>query len=122
MQMNVDMMLQLLDGYLLSLHLTREPEALFAAQPVSVGAVLHETRARLADVAREYRIELDLNIGGRYEPVMAHRQALISALVSVGYSLIEALPAMGTEQLRLQLAAHRTKQGIVAGLYCDVKR
>lgn len=121
MQMNADMTLQLLDSYLLSLHLTREPDALFTVQPVSVGAVLHEARGRLADVAREYDVALELNIGGRYEPVMANARALTTALVSLGYSLIEALPAMGTEQLRLRLAVHRTKYGIVAGMYCDAE-
>src|SRR5487761_1344930 len=76
MQMNADMPLQLLDSYLLSLHLTREPDALFTVQPVSVGAVLHEARGRLADVPREYDVALELNIGGRYEPVMANARAL----------------------------------------------
>ncbi len=121
MRMNADMTLQLLDSYLLSLRLTREPDTLFAVQPVSVSAVLHEARGRLADVAREYSVDLELDIGGKYEPVMANDRALTTALVSLGYSLIEALPAMGTRQLRLQLAAHRTKYGIVAGMYCDAE-
>lgn len=119
MRMNADMTLQLLDSYLLSLRLSREPDMLFAIKPVSVSAVLHEARGRLADVAREYSVDLELDIAGKYEPVMADDRALTTALVSLGYSLIEALPAMGTRQLRLQLAAHRTKYGIVAGMYCD---
>jgi hypothetical protein len=118
-RMNADMTLQLLDSYLLSLQLTRDPETAFAVQPVSVSAVLHEAQGRLADVAREYSVELELDIAGKYEPVMANDRALTTALVSLGYSLIEALPAMGTRQMRLQLAAHRTKYGIVAGMYCD---
>lgn len=119
MRMNADMTLQLLDSYLLSLQLSREPNAFFALQPVSVSAILHEAQGRLVDIAREYSVELELDIGGRFEPVMANDRALTAALVSLGYSLIEALPAMGTQQLRLQLAAHRTKYGIVAGMYCD---
>jgi hypothetical protein len=101
--------------------LAQEPGALFAVQPVSVGAVLHEAQGRLADVAREYDVALELNIGGKYEPVMANARALTTALVSLGYSLIEALPAQGAEQPRLQLVAHRTKYGIVAGMYCDAE-
>jgi hypothetical protein len=88
---------------------------------VSVAAVLHEACAQLAKVAGQYNVELELHVQGRYEPVMANASALQMALVSLGYSLIEALPAMGTRQLRLQLAAHRTKYGIVAGMYCDAK-
>lgn len=117
-QTTADMSLQLLDNYLLSLQLMREPEATFAVQPISVSAVLHEARERLSPLARAYHVELDMDIAAKYEPVLAHRQALTGALVSLGYSLIEALPAMGTNQLRLQLAAHRTKYGIVAGMYC----
>ena len=50
---------------------------------------------------------------------MAHRQGLQSALVSLGYSLIEALPSLDRPQLRLELAAHRCRYGIVAGVYCE---
>jgi len=114
---NADMMLRLLDSYLLGMRLSREPDALFMFQPVSVAAVLHEACGRLSDVALERNVALELTIGGKYEPVMAHRQALTSALVSLGYSLIEALPAAAAGPLRVQLAAHRTKYGIVAGMY-----
>lgn len=118
-QVSADATLQLLDSYLLSLRLVNEPEERFAVEPICVSAVLHEAGEQLAKLAKQYDVDLELHIGGRYEPVMAHRHALKSALMSLGYSLIEALPAMGTQQLRLQLAAHRTKQGIVAGMYCD---
>lgn len=120
-QTAADMSLQLLDNYLLSLRLMRDPESAFAVQPVSVSAVLHDARERLTPLARSYGVELEMEIAAKYEPVMAHRLALTSAMVSLGYSLIEALPATGTRQMRLQLAAHRTKYGIVAGMYCDVE-
>jgi hypothetical protein len=57
-----------------------------------------------------------------YAPVTAHREGLQSALVSLGYALIEALPASDAPQMRLELAAHRCRYGIVAGLYADVDR
>lgn len=120
-QSTADMSLQLLDNYLLSLQLMRDSQAAFPVQPVSVSAVLHDAGERLAPLARDYGVQLDMNIAARYEPVLAHRRALTGALVSLGYSLIEALPAMGTNQLRLRLAAHRTKYGIVAGMYCDAE-
>jgi hypothetical protein len=120
-QTSADITLQLLDSYLLSVRLAHEPDERFAVEPVSVSAVLQETQMQLAGVAKQYDVELDLHVHGRYEPVMAHAQALKTALVSLGYSLIEALPAMGVQQLRLQLAAHRTKYGIVAGMYCQAE-
>ena len=113
--------LQLVDSYLLSLKLSMEPDERLDLEPVCVSAVLHEACQQLASTAAQYGVSLELHIHGKYEPVMAHRQALRAALVSLGHSLIEAVPAMGHQQLRLQLAAHRTKYGIVAGMYCDAE-
>ena len=121
-QKSADMTVQLLDGYALSLRLSLEPKTRLILEPVSVSAVLHETMAQLRDVANQYGVTLNLHIQGRYEPVMAHRQALQSALISLGYALIEALPASGAGNAKrhVQLATHRTKQGIVAGMYGDM--
>ena len=119
MQTSADMSLQLLDSYLMSLKLGLMPEAKLALAPVSVAAVLHETAESLRAQARQYGVELELHIDGKYEPVMAHQMALKSALLSLGYALIEALPASEASQLRLQFAAHRTKYGIVAGMYAQ---
>lgn len=121
-QRSADMTLQLLDGYLLSLRLSMQPSTHLVLEPVSVSAVLHATAAQLQDVAKQYGVSLSLHIHGRYEPVMAHRQALQAALISLGYCLIEALPAASTDRGKrhVQLAAHRTKHGIVAGLYGEM--
>lgn len=119
-QHSADMSLHLLDGYLLSLKLNARPDEELSLEPVSVSAVLHDTAQELQHVAARYGVTLNLHVEGRYEPVMAHRQALRCALVSLGYALIEALPAAGVTQARLQLATHRTRQGIVAGLYSDL--
>jgi hypothetical protein len=72
-------------------------------------------------------VALELNVAGRYGPVLAHRQGLQAALVSLGAALIEALPAQQAsagrgEQLKLRLATHRSRYGIVAGLYADTKQ
>lgn len=116
-----DMSLQLLDSYALSLRLSLQPTSRLELEPVSVSSVLHDTAHELQHAAAQYGVRLQLNVKGRYEPVLANRQALQAALVSLGYGLIEALPAaagVGSgQQLRLQLASHRTKQGIVAGVY-----
>ena len=118
-QHNADITVQVLDSYLLSLRLSLQPSLRLNLEPVSVSAVLYEAAEQLRSTARQYGVELDLHIQGRYEPVMAHRQALQSALVMLGYALIEALPASGVsgEQRRVRLATHRTREGIVAGLY-----
>jgi hypothetical protein len=110
--------LQLLDNYALSVRLKSQP-ALFEKEPVSVSSVLYDTGQQLDALAKNYGVELELNVTGRYGTVMAHRQGLQSALTSLGASLIEALPALESPQLKLQLASHRSRYGIVAGLYTD---
>lgn len=111
--------LQLLDGYLLSLRLASDPQERFCIEPVCVSEILHDTSEQLSSMAEQYDVTLEVHIQSKYEPVMAHRQALKMAFVSLGYALIEALPAASTTQLSLQLAVHRTKYGIVAGIYCN---
>lgn len=118
-QSSADATLHLLDSYLLSMRLSLAPSEYLEVEQVCVPAVLYDARQQLAAAARQYGVELELHVHGRYEPVMAHRNALTTALVSLGYSLIEAVPAMSSEQQKLQLAVHRTKYGIVAGMYCD---
>lgn len=119
-----DSALRLLDNYALGVRLALEPEQM-AIEPVSVSSVLYDAGQQLNALAASYGVELELSIAGRYGPVLAHRRGLQAALVSLGAALIEALPAQaGLEgsQLKLQLATHRSRYGIVAGLYADTRQ
>jgi hypothetical protein len=107
--------LLLADSYLMGLQLLRGQLAL-ALEPVSVASLLNETAHELHGFAKQYSVDIDLQIAGKYGPVMAHPAALKSALVSVGYSLLENAPMHGS---RLTLAARRTPHGIIAGMYGD---
>ncbi|MEK7600269.1 MAG: hypothetical protein AAB462_04515 [Patescibacteria group bacterium] len=118
---SADSALRLLDNYALGVRLALEPEPL-AVESVSVSSVLYDTGQQLDAMAKSYGVELELSIAGRYGPVLAHRQGLQAALVSLGAALIEALPAQGSPQLKLQLATHRSRYGIVAGLYAETKQ
>lgn len=113
--------LRLLDNYALSVSLELDGQH-FEMEPVSISSVLYDTGQQLDAMAKRYGIELQLSIAGRYAPVMAHRQGLESALVSLGAALIEALPALESPQLKLQLATHRCRYGVVAGLYSDTEQ
>lgn len=106
--------LALVDSYLLGLQLAQEQERL-TLQPVSVASVLTDAAHELYDFAKQYDVELEVHIAGRYGPVMAHHAGLKSALLSLGYALVEAQGAQ--PHGRLILAAYRTHQGIVAGMY-----
>src|SRR5512146_773693 len=125
-QTTADSALRLLDNYALGVRLALEPEQL-SIEPVSVSSVLYDAGQQLEALAKSYGVTLELNVAGKFGPVLAHRQGLRAALVSLGASLIEALPAQtelqqGSPQLKLQLATHRCRYGIVAGLYTDTEQ
>lgn len=114
----VETALRLLDNYALGVRLRLE-QAQLDIEAVSVSSVLYDTGQQLDALAKNYGVELELHVAGRYGTVMAHRRGLQAALASLGAALIEALPAQETAQLKLQLATHRSRYGIVAGLYCQ---
>ncbi len=120
-QATADTALRLLDSYGLGVRLALEPERL-DVEPVSISSVLYETGQQLDALAKSYGVALELSIAGRYGPVLAHRQGLQAALVSLGAALIEALPAQESPQLKLELATHRSRYGVVAGIYSDINQ
>lgn len=119
-ELTADAALQLLDSYLLSLNLANEIPA--ALEPVSVPAVLAETAQKLEGLAKRYNCSLELQVKGRYEPVIAHAGGLKSALTSLGMVFIEAQSVLPHKKpATIQLAAHHSRGRIVAGLFADVE-
>ena len=118
-QATAETALRLLDSYVLGVRLSQHQLEL---EPVSISSVLYDASQQLDGLAKNYGVGLELSIAGRYGPVMAHRQGLQSALVSLGAALIEAIPANDAPQLKLKLATHRSRYGIVAGVYSDSQR
>jgi hypothetical protein len=110
--------LTLLDNYLLGLRLNHDKLKL-TQEPVSISAVLYESGELLENLAKQYGVDLELNISGKYGPVMAHRNGLRSAIVSLGTSLIESIGSQQNTKLKLHLATHRCRYGIVAGVYAN---
>ena len=90
--------LQLLDNYSLGVRLTNDSSQL-DIEAISVSSVLYDTSQQLDALAKSYGVKLELNIAGRYGPVMANRQGLQAALTSLGAALIEALPALEAPSL-----------------------
>lgn len=120
-QSTAESALRLIDSYVLGVRLAEEGQTALMLEPVSISSVLYDAGQQLDSVAKFYGVRLELNIGGKFGPVLANRQGLQSALVSLGTALIEALPALESPQLKLQLASHRCRYGIVAGLYSDTE-
>lgn len=111
---SADSALRLIDGYLLSVSLQQK---LLELEPVSVSAVLYDSASQLQQLAKQYDCRLELHFSGRYGPVMAHKKSLEAAILTLGQSFIEASSHDG--RASVMLAAHRSNNGIVAGVYSD---
>ena len=119
-QVAADTALRLLDGYLLGLYLTEEGVPPTELEAVSIAAILYDVAERISSFARSYGVTLDICIDGKQGPVVTYKRGLLTALLSLGYAFIEALPAHGAG-LTLRLAAHRSSHGIVAGVYSETE-
>ena len=109
--------LTLVDCYLLGLSLAQGQTQL-SLEPVSLSSVLTSTAHDLYYLARQNNVDLEVQVAGKYEPVMANQRGLKAALLSLGYGLIEAGGAdQARRQKHLTLSAHRTPHGLVAGMY-----
>ena len=115
-----DNALQLIDSYSLGLQLASQAPFELAPEAVSISSVLYDVDQQLRSLARLYNVQMELNIGGKFGPVLAHRRGLQSALAGLTSALIEALPPQATAGNKLQLATHRCRYGIVAGVYANV--
>ncbi|HEX8762467.1 MAG TPA: hypothetical protein VF733_01790, partial [Candidatus Saccharimonadales bacterium] len=100
--------LTLVESYLLGLQLSQD-QAQLILEPVSVSSLLVDVAHELDGFARQYNAALQVRIGGRYEPVMAHAGGLRAALLALGYALLESYGASHTRNLTL--AVHRTPHG-----------
>ncbi len=114
--------LTLVDSYLLGLDLMQRQTRL-QLEPVSISSTLTETAHDLSRFAEHYNVQLEVEVHGRYGPVMTNPQGLRAALLSLGFALVEAQAAQESEgPKRVVLATHRTAYGIVTGVYGQYER
>ncbi|MCA9330180.1 hypothetical protein KDA11_06015 [Candidatus Saccharibacteria bacterium] len=108
---------RLLDHYLLSLRLQQFEPSLM---PVSISANLVEAAHQLESLARHYDCDIELSVGGRYEPVMAHNEGLTAALYDMGTVLLESHTQQSSDKRSIiKLAVHRTRHGLTAGVFTN---
>lgn len=117
MQLNADMALRLVDGYMLSLDLATKPLDL-ELEPVSVSAMLYDVAHQLSPVLKQRNTDLQLVLAGKYGQVMAHKEGLMAALYNIGAVMAEIQSETGEVQC-LKIAAHHVPQGIITGVYVD---
>jgi hypothetical protein len=107
--------LQLVESYALSLRVHGKITPL-RLEPVTVSSLLYDTAQQLEPFAREYGISLELETVPRVQPIIADRSVLQSAMTSLGQVFVLA-QAESDEPSAVHLAAHRSRYGIVAGMY-----
>lgn len=109
----------LIDSYALSLQL-KSTDGMFL-EPVSLAAVLSDTAHALEKQAAKYGCDVELDLAGRYGPVLAHPSGLQAALMNIGLALIDATAQQQkAKRPVITLATHRTSHGVVAGMFSDV--
>lgn len=110
-----------LDNYILGVKLALEP-ANFNYESISVSSILYDAKHQLESLAKINGIDLELNAPHKLKPVMANKLCLEAALISLGTTLIESLASANHKQVKLQFAAHRSRYGVVAGVYAQTKQ
>jgi hypothetical protein len=107
--------LQLVESYALSLRVQGNITPL-EIEPITVSSLLYDTAAALKPYAREYAVELELDTGPKLQPILGDRAVLQSALTALGQVFVLS-QAEAEEPMPVHLSAHRSRYGIVAGLY-----
>ena len=104
--------LRMIDGYVLATAADNQTSLLL--EPVSISATLQDVAHQLAPYAQRYNCQLEVQVSGRYGPVMANQQGLEQALTILGQSYIEA---QTDRPARVVLATHHSAHGLVAGIF-----
>jgi light-regulated signal transduction histidine kinase (bacteriophytochrome) len=104
--------LQLIDGYILG-NSIKEQSSL-DLQPVSMSAVMHEVKESLRGHAKNYDCNIELDIAGKYVPVMGDYKAFKSAFTSLGYTYIESQSQANST---IYLSVYSSKDKIIAGVF-----
>lgn len=111
--------MKLIDGYLLSVQLQQGAE--LPLEPVSLGSVAYDTAQRLMSYAHAHDCELEVDIRGKYGPVMARHEVVKTAIEALGYSFIEAASRPGAKT-RVILSVRKIAGGMSAGVYSDTDK
>lgn len=101
--------LKFIDAYLLS----RQQQTL-ELEAVSISAVLYDAAELLRPLAKQQGCDLDIRVDGRYGPVMAHKEGLQTALVTMGQSLIQA---DSSPRPKVTMALYKTSTGLATGIF-----
>lgn len=114
-QQQAEMGLRLVNGYILGLQSKEQLQ--LKLEPITLSSVLHDTATVLNPLAKQQGYELEIDIAGKFGPVMGDRRLLEQAFIILGYELMQA--PSENPRATLTLATHRSKSGIVAGVFTN---
>lgn len=87
-------------------------------EPISVSSLFYDAAQQLTPLAQRYGVELQLTDMPRMSLIISDRVVLQSALVSLGQVFVAAQAEQESVQ-PLHFVAHRSRYGVVAGLYTE---
>lgn len=108
--------IKLIDNYILSLKIENQ-EIDYYPETFLVSTVLNNSAQYLENLAKMYGVDLKILVENKTTPVMGNRIILESAILSVGMSLVEAVAT--NAKPTLYFATHRSRHGVVAGIYTE---
>jgi signal transduction histidine kinase len=109
--------LLLIDSFMLSSQLATGQLAL-AFEPVSVSAVMDDVAHYLYPLAKAYDTTLELQIVGKYGPVVANRKILEAALASLGHAFVVAQTERGSKDA-LRFSLHKNGKDVRVGIFSE---
>lgn len=115
--------IRLIEAYEYSLKLRFNNSSFKNRDLVSIDDLLYQTSSSLKDLASIYNVNLAFDFKKSQDPIITNKQATLTALESITSSLIinsQLTDTKGRSSKRtIHLASHRTKYGIVAGVYLE---
>lgn len=118
-----DNSLHLIDSFILNSSLQNLGN-LESLQPVSINASLQDSAHLLSKYAENNNCNIEIEITGKLEPILANPNALKSAMINLGkvfinYEKERQNNSSNNPKCYIKLASHRTRSGIAAGVFTD---
>ncbi|MCL5112884.1 MAG: hypothetical protein M1554_00150 [Patescibacteria group bacterium] len=115
-EISAEYAIKLIDNYILSLKIENKLIDVYP-ETFLVSSVLYNSVQYLESLAKMYGVDLKILIDNKSAPVTGNRIILETAILSLGMSLVEAV-ALNSKPI-LYFATHKSRYGVVAGVYTD---
>lgn len=109
--------LNLVESYLLGLEIADKQNPL-DLEPTSINSVLYDVMHNLSGLAKQYDVDLQLDVEHSKKLIMANPAGLQAAFLSLTYSFIQVNNLVPSEKSKVvRLIAHNKSGRIAAGVY-----